>query len=75
VPPIPRLPSIDQGVQAFIWAFLFALFIWAGLLAVGASMAVAVVIAAVCLLAIFVYVRIYGEEEPRRQPQTRPGSR
>jgi hypothetical protein len=64
----PRLPSIDQGVQAFIWAIVLGAFIWAGLLAVGASQATAVIMAVVCFFAIFLYVRLYGGDEPR-QPQ------
>jgi hypothetical protein len=66
----PRPPSIDKGVQAFIWALLLGAFIWAGLLAVGASSATAVIMAVVSFFLIFVYVRLYGEEEPRRQPPT-----
>jgi hypothetical protein len=70
---VPRfhLPSIDQGVAAFIWAVLLGAFIWAGLLAVGASSATAIIIAVVSFFAIFVYVRLYGEDEPRRQPPAR----
>ena len=68
----PRPPSIDQGVQAFIWAVLLGAFIWAGLLAVGASSATAVIMAVVCFFLIFLYVRLYGENEPRRQPPARP---
>ena len=32
-----RMPSIDQGVQAFIWAVVFFLFMWLGSLAIGPS--------------------------------------
>lgn len=76
MPHPPRPPSLDQGVQAFIWAVLFGAFIWAGLLAVGASWATSVLIAAVCFVGIFLVVRIWGEDEPRRQPRrTRAGGR
>ena len=61
-------PSIDQGVKAFIWAVLFGAFIWSGLLAVGASSATAIIIAVVSFFVIFVYVRLYGGDEPRPQP-------
>ena len=27
-----RMPSIDQGVQAFVWALVFFLFLWLGAL-------------------------------------------
>jgi hypothetical protein len=72
VPHFPRPPSIDQGVQAFIWAVALGAFIWAGLLAVGASSATAVIIAVVSFFGIFLLVRLYGEDEPRRQPPTNP---
>jgi hypothetical protein len=67
---VPRFhpPSIDQGVKAFIWAVLLGAFIWAGLLAVGASSATAIIIAVVSFFAIFLFVRLRGEDEPRRQP-------
>ena len=68
----PRPPSIDQGVQAFIWAVLLGAFIWAGLLAIGASDVVAATVAVVCFCAIFLIVRLFGEQEPRRQPPARP---
>ena len=32
-----RPPSVDHGVQAFIWAVVFFLFLWFGMLAVGVS--------------------------------------
>ena len=34
-----HFPSIDAGVMAFVWALLLALYIYFGLLAVGASAA------------------------------------
>ena len=41
----PRPPSIDQGVIALIWAVGLGIYIYFGLLAVGASGATAIVIA------------------------------
>ena len=61
----PRPPAVDHGVVSFIWAVVLGLFIWAGLLAVGASQATAVLLAVVAAFLIFVYVRLYGEEEIR----------
>ena len=61
-----RSPSFDHGVVSFLWAFGLALFIWLGLLAIGIENAVAFVIACVSCFAIFLFVRIFGEEEPRR---------
>jgi hypothetical protein len=71
----PRPPSIDHGVISAIWAVALGAFIWAALLAIGISGATAVIIAAVSFCAIFLYIRIYGEEEPRRQPRARSGNR
>ena len=61
----PRPPSIDHGVISFIWALFLGLFIWAGLLAVGVNGGVAVAIAVVSAFLIFLFVRVYGEEEVR----------
>jgi hypothetical protein len=61
----PRPPSIDHGVLSFIWAVFFGLFIWVGLLAIGVNGGVAVAIAVVSAFLIFLFVRVYGEEEVR----------
>jgi hypothetical protein len=58
-----RLPSIDPGVRAFLWAFFLALYIWLGLLAIGVEQATSLIIALISLGAIFLYVRIYGGDE------------
>jgi hypothetical protein len=67
----PRPPSIDQGVIALLWAIGLAVFIYFGLLAVGASAATAIVLALVSFAAIWVFVRLRGEDVPvrrRRRP-------
>lgn len=61
-----RLPSFDRGVTSFLWAFALSLFVWAGLLAVGVSQATALVIALLCLFGIFLFVRLFGGDGPRR---------
>jgi hypothetical protein len=58
-----RPPSIDKGVQAFLWAAFFFLYLWLGMLAVGVSAASAFIFAAILAFAIFLFVRIYGERE------------
>ena len=60
-----RPPSIDHGVISFVWAFALGLYLWLGMLAIGISGATAFVLSAVAACAIFLFVRIYGEEEPR----------
>ena len=63
----PRPPSIDQGVVAFIWAVALAVFIYFGLAAVGASGATSIVLALVSFAAIWLLVRLYGEDVPTRR--------
>jgi hypothetical protein len=60
-----RMPSIDQGVQAFVWAFVFFLILWFGMLAVGVSGATALILSAIAAGAIFLYVRLSGDDRPR----------
>lgn len=61
-----RPPSIDPGVTSFIWAFALGLFIWLGLLAIGISQATALVLALLSFGAIFLFVRLYGGDDPVR---------
>jgi hypothetical protein len=62
----PRPPSIDQGVIALIWAVGLGAYIYFGLIAVGESGAIAVVIAMVSFAAIWLFVRLRGEDVPVR---------
>jgi hypothetical protein len=62
-----RPPSIDQGVQAGLWAIGLGLIIWLGMLAFDVSGATSAIMAALAAAAIFFYVRLFGEEKPRRQ--------
>jgi hypothetical protein len=57
-----RPPSIDRGVTSFLWAFFLALFIWVGLLAVGVSRGTALMLALISFGAIFLFVRLQGED-------------
>jgi hypothetical protein len=67
-PPVHlRMPSIDQGVQSFIWAVVFFLILWPGMLAVGVSGATALIISLVAAAAIFLFVRLRGEDRPGPQ--------
>jgi hypothetical protein len=61
-----RLPSIAPGVQAFIWGFVFALYIWLFAAGVGVDNAVAGIVGAVAGAAVFLLVRLYGEDVTRR---------
>jgi hypothetical protein len=59
-----RMPSIDQGVQAFLWALFFFVLLWFGMLALEVSAATAFILAAVASGAIFLLVRLRGADEP-----------
>src|SRR4051812_21132635 len=59
-----RMPAIDHGIVSFLWGLGLGLYIWIGMLAVGVSAATAFILAAVAGFLIFLYVRIYGEDEP-----------
>jgi len=61
-----RMPSIARGITSFLWAFFFFLLIWIGGVAVGFSNATTFIIGAVAGFLIFLYIRVYGENEPRR---------
>jgi hypothetical protein len=63
-----RAPSTDHGVISFVWALVLGLLIWGFLLAIGFSKPGSFILAAVAACAIFLYVRLYGEDEPRRRP-------
>jgi hypothetical protein len=58
-----RLPAIEPGVKAFVWALLLSLYIWAFMLAVGVDKGTSTVLGLIAFGAIFLCVRIYGESE------------
>ena len=59
-----RMPSIDQGVQAFAWALFFFLLRWIGMLSLGVSSATALILSLVSGGAIFLFVRTRGGDAP-----------
>jgi hypothetical protein len=60
-----RLPAFDHGVTSFAWAIFFFLFIWIGGVFVGYDGAITFIVGAVAGFLIFLYIRRYGEDEPR----------
>jgi membrane protein implicated in regulation of membrane protease activity len=62
-----RPPSIDQGVIALVWAVALAAYVYFGLIAIGATGATAVVLALVSFAAIWLFVRLRGEDRPVRR--------
>ena len=61
-----RAPSIAHGVVSFLWAAFFFLFLYFGMLSIGVGKGVAFILSLVAAFAIFLFVRIQGEERPRR---------
>ncbi|HLF67778.1 MAG TPA: hypothetical protein VI503_00430 [Gaiellaceae bacterium] len=61
-----RMPSIDRGVQAFVWALVFFLILWLGALALDVAGGTAFVLSLVAAGAIFLLVRTRGGDEPAR---------
>jgi hypothetical protein len=60
-----RLPALDHGITSFAWALFFGLFIWIGGISVGFDGAVTFVAGCVAGFLAFLFVRVYGEDEPR----------
>jgi hypothetical protein len=60
-----RMPAFDRGATSFAWAAFFFLFLWLGMLSVGVDGATAFIFSALAGCAIFLYVRLFGEDEVR----------
>ena len=58
-----RLPAIEPGVKAFVWALLLSLYVWGFLLAVGVDKGTSTVLGLISFGAIFLCVRVFGESE------------
>ena len=70
-----RAPSIAHGIVSFAWAAFFFVFLWLGMISIGVGKGLALILALVAGCAIFLFVRIYGEERPRRQAPSSRGRR
>ncbi|MGN6431916.1 MAG: hypothetical protein ACTHNB_14485 [Gaiellaceae bacterium] len=67
MPHMPRPPSFDHGFISFLWAAGFGVFIYFGSLAVGVKGGTAFIFAALAACAIFIFVRVFGENVPPRR--------
>ena len=65
--PSIRMPSVDRGVQSFIWAVVFFLVLYLGMVAIAVSKATALVLSLVVAFLVFLLVRTRGEPDPRDQ--------
>jgi high-affinity Fe2+/Pb2+ permease len=61
----PNPPSIDPGVMAFVWALVLGFVIYLFLVGIGTSHAFAIVITLLAFAAIWLFVRLRGEDRPR----------
>jgi hypothetical protein len=66
-----RPPSIDHGVISFVWALVLAVLLWLFMISVGVSKPTAFIVSALAGCAIFLYVRLYGEDEVRTRRSPR----
>jgi len=55
-----RAPSTDRGVQSFIWALVFFLLLYFGMVALAIAKGTAFVVALVVAFLIFLVVRTRG---------------
>jgi hypothetical protein len=60
-----RPPSFDHGLVSALWAIGLGLFILLGSLGVGLDKGTAFIVAPIAAAAIYLYVRVYGEEDLR----------
>jgi len=58
-----RLPAIEPGVRAFIWALLCGLYLWLLLLGLGVSQGTSLVLSLVAFGLFFLCIRLYGEDD------------
>ena len=59
-----RPPSIAHGVTSLLWAVFLGLFIWISGIAVGIDGAMSFIVGCVAGFLIFLFVRVYGEDDP-----------
>jgi hypothetical protein len=55
-----RTPSIDRGVQSFVWAVVFFLFLYFGMVAIAVAKGTALLVSLVLAFLIFLFVRTRG---------------
>ena len=55
-----RMPSIDRGVQSFLWTLLFLVVLYFGMVALDVHKGTALIVSLVSSFLIFLYVRTRG---------------
>jgi hypothetical protein len=56
-----RMPSIDRGVQSFLWSVVFFLVLYFGMVAVDVAKGTAFHVSLVSAFLIFLFVRTRGD--------------
>jgi len=56
-----RAPSTDRGVQSFVWAVVFFVFLYFGMVAIAVAKGTALVVSLVSAFVIFVVIRARGQ--------------
>lgn len=59
-----RMPSVDRGVASFVWAVVFFLFLYFGMLAIAVAKSTAILLSLTAAFVIFVVVRTCGADDP-----------
>jgi len=62
-----RMPSIDRGVQSFLWAVVFFLVLYVGMVLIAISKGTAILVSLVASFLIFLFVRTRGGDDPARR--------
>jgi len=62
----PRPPAFSHGFISFLWGLGLGLLIWIGLLAIDVSGGTAILFGIICGVAIFFFVRLFGDDGMRR---------
>ena len=70
-----RPPSFDHGFVSGLWGIGLGLYIVLGGLALGLGRAESFIIGGVAAAAIYFYVRLYGQDEPRPRRRRAGGAR
>ena len=59
-----RAPSVDRGVQSFVWSAVFFLIMYFGMVVVDVAKATALIVSLVAAFLIFLFVRTRGGDAP-----------
>jgi hypothetical protein len=58
-----RLPAIEPGVRAFIWALVCGLYLWLFMLGVGVDQGTSLVLSLLAFGAFYLCIRLYGVDD------------